>query len=208
MGKSMVEPFWEKSYRDQTVSTFGTLPNRDVAEFWSTFPTHASILEVGCGEGKNALFLSARGFTVSAFDISPTAIHKLATLAARQNVRVTAWVQDLTTYNFDRDFDVIISYGTLHFVPPADWHNFIRQAREHTRPGGLHIVQIFTDRIPASPDIAPFVCGLAAEGELFSLYPDWEVLSTHSSVSTDRHPGVPEHKHASDRIVVRRPVRF
>jgi len=200
----VAKPFWEQSYQDEITSTFGREPNRDVAEFWPLFPQNASILEVGCGEGKNALFLAARGFAVQAFDISPAAIHKLEALAARQNVRVNARVENLTDYLFDQDFDVIISYGTLHFVSKTAWQAFIRKAQEHTRRGGLHIIQIFTDKIPASPDIAPFVRGLAAEGELFSLYPDWEVLRSDSRIFTDRHPGVPQHRHASDNIVARR----
>ena len=51
-------------------------------------------------------------------------------------------------------------------------------------------MQIFTNKVPASPDIAPFVKGLADEGELFELYSDWRILEAKSYVFEDEHPGV------------------
>jgi cyclopropane fatty-acyl-phospholipid synthase-like methyltransferase len=200
----MDQPFWEKTYQDQNVSTFGLLPNQDIAEMWAGFDRHWSILEVGCGEGKNALFLAAKGFDVHAFDISQAGIQKLKSAASKNNIRIDAWVQDLTGYDFDRSFNVILSYGTLHFVAKNEWKLFIKKAQNNTAPGGLNIFQIFTNRIPASPDIAPFVKGLAGEGELFSMYAGWEILSTKTHIFEDQHPGVAKHRHASNKIIARK----
>ncbi len=38
-----------------------------------------------------------------------------------------------------------------------------------TNTGGIHIMQIFTDTVPASKDIAPFAVGLAKDGEIKEL---------------------------------------
>ena len=57
-------------------------------------------------------------------------------------------------------------------------------------------MQIFTNRIPASPDIGPFVQGLAEEGELAHLYDDWQMLELRTYIFDDRHPGVAPHQHA------------
>ena len=65
-------------------------------------------------------------------------------------------------------------------------------------------MQIFTDTVPASEDIAPFAVGLAKEGELKELYSDWEILQFKSHVFEDEHPGVPRHMHASNKIVARK----
>ena len=45
----MEKPFWEQTYRDDTVSTFAKRPTVDIAEYWTLFPTGGSVLDVGCG---------------------------------------------------------------------------------------------------------------------------------------------------------------
>ena len=45
-------------------------------------------------------------------------------------------------------------------------------AKKSTKIGGVHIMQIFTNTMPASPDIASFAIGLAEKGKLFALYDD------------------------------------
>lgn len=65
-------------------------------------------------------------------------------------------------------------------------------------------MQIFTDEVPASADIAPFAVGLAKDEEIKELYEDWEILQFKSYVFEDEHPNVPKHLHASNKIVARR----
>ena len=92
-------------------------------------------------------------------------------------------------------------FGTLHFVSKKDWKNFICRAKENTNIGGIHIMQIFTDVVPASADIAPFAIGLAKDEEIKDLYSDWDILQFKSYVFEDEHPNVPRHLHASNKIV-------
>ena len=99
---------------------------------------------------------------------------------------------------------MVTCFGTLHFVAKNGWKRFINNAKEYTNTGGIHIIQIFTDTVPASEDIAPFAIGLAKDGELKELYDDWEVLQFKSYVFEDEHPNVPKHLHASNKIVARK----
>ncbi|NLW47383.1 MAG: hypothetical protein GXY86_08615 [Firmicutes bacterium] len=99
-----------------------------------------------------------------------------------------------------------MSHGVLHFVDKEKWKEFISKAKYGTNIGGLHIIQIFTNKVPASYDIAPYVKGLAAEGELESMYQDknWEIIQSKAYIFNDEHPGVEKHVHASYRIVARK----
>ncbi len=201
----MDKPFWENTYKDDNVTTFGIKPNRAVEAMWKTFNKEWSIIDVGCGEGKNPIFLADNGFeNVDAFDKSQAGIDKLLKIAKNKNLKINAWVQDLTSYTFHKSYDVIISYGTFHFVEKDKWKKFIFDAKYNTNVEGLNIFQIFTNKVPASYDIAPFVKGLADEGELVSLYKDWDIISSDSHVFEDEHPGVVKHIHASNTIVARR----
>lgn len=92
----MDKPFWEKTYTDDTITTFGTKPNRTIETMWESFNKDWSILDVGFGEGKNPLFLVENGFkNVDAFDLSQAGIEKLLRIAAEKNVKVNAWIQDM-----------------------------------------------------------------------------------------------------------------
>ena len=120
----MSEPFWEDSYKFEDVATFGIEPNPTIKEKWPLFAEGGIVLDVGCGEGKNAIYLTQKGFIVDAFDISESGIDKLKRLAAKSNVIINAWVQDLRGYDFQKEYDVVTTHGTLHFVTKQEWKNF------------------------------------------------------------------------------------
>lgn len=201
------EPFWEDAYRRDDVAGFSVEPNKAVKGFRHLVDKGAPILEAGCGEGQNVLYLAREGYgDIDAFDISAAAIGKVGRRCRAAGVKINAFVADLAAYRFERDYGLVLSLATLCFVEKGAWKGFLRDAKAHTRPGGIHIMHIFTDAVPASPDIAPFALGLAQEGELRGLYGDWEILQSQSYVFEDEHPGVPKHLHAADKVVARRPV--
>jgi tellurite methyltransferase len=200
----MSKPFWEKTYQDDAVSTFSKGPTADVAEFWTIFPAGASILDVGCGEGRNAIFLAENGFDVDAFDISESGVEKAKRIAASRNVRVNFWQQDLIQYNFEKNYDIILSHGVLHLVTKTEWGRFIAEAKIHTNSDGLNIIGIFTNRLPATADNAPFTKGLFDVGELPALYTNWELVHHLEGTFEDEHPGSIHHEHAYERIIARK----
>ena len=203
----MNKPFWEETYQNDNVSTFGVEPNQSIRDYEYLFGKTWDILEIGCGEGKNPLYLASKGFThINAFDLSENGIAKLSRMADKNGLRINAWVQDLRQFQFEMNYDLIISYGTLHFVEKHDWESLLSRAKENTNIGGIHIIQIFTNSVPVSPDIASFTVGLADDRELVNLYDDWEILEFKSYTFEDEHPGVPKHLHSSNRIVARRTI--
>lgn len=203
MRKDLV-PFWEKPYQEYDTIAFSNEPNKTLTEFEHLINTPSKVLEAGCGEGQNAIYLAGQGHLVDAFDLSENAIVKLKRRCELSNVQINAFTADLTTYRFEQFYDMIICFGTLHFVAKDEWKKFINNAKGYTNAGGIHIMQIFTDAVPASEDIAPFAVGLAKDGELKELYADWEILQFKSYVFEDEHPNVPKHLHASNKIVAKR----
>lgn len=203
MSKDLV-PFWEKSYQDYDTIAFSNKPNVTITEFEHLLNDQSKVLDVGCGEGQNAIYLAQKGHHVDAFDLSEYGIAKLKHRCELTNTQVNAFIADLTTYQFKQYYDMITCFGTLHFVDKRAWKRFINNAKEYTNTGGIHIIQIFTDVVPASEDIAPFAIGLAKDKEIKELYTDWEILQFKSYVFEDEHPNVPKHLHASNKIVARR----
>jgi len=200
----MEKPFWEKTYRDDSVSTFKKGATADVAMYWTLFPAGGQVLDVGCGEGRNAIFLAEKGFVIDAFDISQAGVEKAKRIAAARGVKINFIHKDLTQFVFAKTYDVILSHGVLHLCEKADRDLFIEQARLHTVIGGYNAIDIFTNRLPASPDNAPFTKSLFDVGELPARYADWEIVHHIEDVFEDSHPGGIHHQHACERIIARK----
>lgn len=200
-------PFWEDAYRTDNVSAFSAQPNKMLLEYESLLDKNADILEAGCGEGQNVLYLAKQGFrNIDAFDISEAGIAKLKKLCEINGVSTNAFVCDLARYVFEKKYDLIMSFATLCFAEKDKWKQFVANAKDNTNVGGIHIMHIFTDEVPPSADIAPFAVGLAHDGELKELYGDWEILSFQSYVFEDEHPGVPKHLHSVNKIAARKNI--
>lgn len=197
----MEKPFWEKTYSDLSVATFGKKPANDILKISSSLKKGMTVLDIGCGEGRNSIYLAGLGHKVDAFDISEAGINKLKRIAEENRVEVNAWVQDLTTFKFSRTYDLIISHGVFHLVEKHDWQRIIYDMKDNTNHDGLNIVGIFTNKLPATPDNAPFTKALFEEGELKELYADWNIIEFNAYVFEDEHPGGIRHKHAANNII-------
>ncbi len=198
-------PFWEESYRKDDTSAFSAEPNPTLREFEHLVDKNARILEAGCGEGQNVLYLAKQGYRfIDAFDISEAGIAKLKRRCEASGFAINAFSADMADFSFAGNYDLVMSFATLCFVGKDDWRRFILNAKTYTNPGGIHIMHTFTDTVPPSPDIAPFAVGLAYDGEFNELYADWEILLFQSYVFEDEHPGVPKHLHSVNKIVARR----
>lgn len=198
------EPFWEQTYRDKSVSTFHKGPTADVARFYGSFKEQSVILDVGCGEGRNSIFLAGQGHAIDAFDLSEEGIKKAVSIANEKHVCVRFFPQDLGIFEFKQEYDVILSHGVLH-LPEKDIRNrFTVEAQKHTKIGGYHLIGVFTNRLPATPDNEPFTKSLFDVGELLKKYDGWEILFHDEGTFQDTHPGDIHHEHAYENIIARK----
>jgi len=200
----MDKPFWEKTYQDQNVSTFSKEPTMDLKEYVGIIPNQSIILDVGCGEGRNSIFLATKNHIVDAFDLSEAGIEKAKSIAQNMNLKIKFWAQDIKDFNFDKKYDVILSHGMLHLPEKIYRDEFISKAQENTKIGGVHFIAVFTNRLPATPDNAPFTKSLFDVGELPNKYNGWEIIHHLENTFSDEHPGGIKHEHAFERIIARK----
>jgi tellurite methyltransferase len=198
------QPFWESAYGDPAAETFGPA-SEEVVEIAAALPRGAYALDLGCGDGRNALCLAERGLHVDAFDVSAAGIQKVLSRARAADVPVRAWVQQIETFSFEREYDLVVAHGVLHLLERDVWLQVLDAVRRHTRPGGWNIVVVFTDRLPAPPDLAPYMRGLFREGELFDCYRDWLLHRREAYTLNDEHPRGVHHQHPVNKIVAQKP---
>ena len=79
-----------------------------VTEIESLTPGRA--LDIGCGEGSNAVWLAEHGWQVTATDFADAAIEKGKRLATKRGVQVEFVVAEATTFQPDGQYDLITSF--------------------------------------------------------------------------------------------------
>lgn len=110
---------YEKFYQDNPRG-LGE-PTREFVEFFNSFPKRkAKVLDIGCGQGRDALFIARLGHSIVAVDMSPSGISDLQKDADAENLNITTEVADICLYEIQDDFDVIVVDRTLHMLNPKD----------------------------------------------------------------------------------------
>jgi len=162
------------------------------------------LLDIGCGEGRNAVFFARNGYEVHAFDLSPAGVEKTRRLAAAAGVRVHAFEADLNAFRLQEPFDVLFSTGTLHSSHPSIRQELFDNYKAYTIEGGLNVFSVFVHKpfIARAPD-ADANAHPWRSGELFTLYHDWKIEWCTEEIFDCMSSGVP-HQHAMNRLIARK----
>lgn len=120
---------------------FSTDPTPEVLQWikLQEIPLTESILEVGCGEGRDIIYLASQGYQMVGVDISPQAINKCSEIAQKRNLEVDWKVSDALSMSkqVKHRYKWIYSIGTLHmFVNLEDRLCFLKELSEMLIPGG------------------------------------------------------------------------
>ena len=130
------QEFWDERYGSAPALWSGR-PNQRLVEQVAAL-TPGTALDVGCGEGADALWLAARGWQVTAVDISPVALARAAEHAAAAGSQVAShitWEQaDLLAWSPRGQVD-LVSAQFLH-LPPEPAVRVQAQLAAAVRPGG------------------------------------------------------------------------
>ena len=108
-------------------------------------------LDLGCGTGRVALRLSARGCEVWALDSDPRLIAELEERAAARRLRLTALVGDCREFALDRRFDLVIAPMQLvQLLGGAGGRTaLLDRVRTHLAEGGLFAAAVI-EGVPAA----------------------------------------------------------
>lgn len=133
------ETFWEEFYRKQERVWSGNPNAILVREVTGLDPGTA--LDLGCGEGADAIWLAQHGWRVTAVDVSQTALRRAEERAMSVGVaRSIDWQQhDLTSSFPDGTFD-LVSAQFLHSPVDFPRDRILRAAASAVAPGGLLLV--------------------------------------------------------------------
>jgi len=143
------QQFWDDFYVDNTWNERGPVGRHLVAEVELLTPGMA--LDLGCGEGSDAIWLAQRGWQVTAADVSATALDRARAHAERLGLSNSIRFEqhDLAVSLPAGTFD-LVSAQFLHspVAIPSEREDILRRATQAVAPGGSLIV-VSHNRLPS-----------------------------------------------------------
>jgi len=98
--------FWNRRYQD-VERLWSAEPNALLTEFAGELEPGRA-LDLGAGEGRNAIWLAGRGWRVTALDVSSTALERAAKRAAAEGVELDCVEADWREYRPDPSFGLVV----------------------------------------------------------------------------------------------------
>jgi 2-polyprenyl-3-methyl-5-hydroxy-6-metoxy-1,4-benzoquinol methylase len=147
-----------------------------------------AVLDLGCGEGKNAAAFARAGATVDAVDCSAQAIANGK--RAFPNLNINWIVADAVNYlSLSRSYDIVVMYGLLHCLSSQlEISEMIDSAISKTVAGGVHFVVAFNNGphdLSAHPNLQPT---LLAHEFYLDHYSRQRILVAESAIINEVHP--------------------
>lgn len=172
---------WDTLYKTEK-DPFGAEPSLLVKNFLDKLQKNQPVLDLGCGSGRNALYLAKEGFRVTCVDISPEAVSTLLLKAEKMSVKdkIKPVIQDVSEFDDWGKYGLIVCYTTLHFLSDTDARQLINDMKGHTTGMGLNIIADFAGDGPLKRDNGHF---WLANDELKSLYNGWKLLLYEEELS-------------------------
>jgi SAM-dependent methyltransferase len=209
--RELFEPAsWDQRYAAGG-AVFSRNPNRQVVVETEGL-TPGTALDVGCGEGGDAVWLAGQGWQVTGTDFSAVALARCAALAAERGVADrTEWrLADARTWQADGEQWDLVSSQFIH-LPDGGMPDLVRRLAAAVAPGGTLLVvghhprdresglRWSVDDILSEPeDLLPGLDGSGAGAEAWDVRtevrtreergPDGEPLTVRDSVLVARRP--------------------
>jgi len=162
--------FYENNHQQYFDSTVGIDPSVFLEPLAGLLKPKATILDIGCGSGRDLLWFAERGFCPTGFEQSPS----LARLA-RKHSNCPVIEGDFSRFNFsDLQFSALIFVGSLVHISPEALPTILTSTCQALTPGGLLLITLKEGNGTS----------LAADGRVFTLWsrPDIEKVFAASNL--------------------------
>lgn len=166
-------------------------------------------LDIGAGEGTDAIRLAMLGYQVDAVEVSGVGAKKIQMFAEEAGVhrRLRIFSTDVLKFQPDRQYDIVVCNGVLHYV--QDKHSAIGLMQEATRAGGINVISLWSNHTPVPHchnELVP-VYADPEDGVVTSNYKKWskEFIYFERDKTEAAHSDLPEHRHSHIKLIATKP---
>jgi SAM-dependent methyltransferase len=140
------EKFWDPFYsdREKPVPFFKNAPDENLVSYCERkLIQPGKAMDLGCGPGRNTLYLAQRGFDVIGYDISSVAIDWARERAAEKNLNVRFECKSVFQIESHEEFDFVYDSGCMHHLLPHRRVQYLEIVHRSLKPGGLFGITCF-----------------------------------------------------------------
>lgn len=129
---------YDREYRN-CASACGE-PFPEFVEFFRSSEPPLSVLDLGCGQGRDSLVAARRGHLVLGVDIAASGIEQLSKVAIAEDLDLQCATQDIEEFDAGRQYDVVVLDRVLHMIKSDERRlTMLGRAQDWVAPGG-HIL--------------------------------------------------------------------
>lgn len=142
--------WWDHFYSDKNrpVPFFRCIPDENLYEYVrDRIFVPGRVLDVGCGMGRNAIYLAKCGFTVDAIDFSQESIDWAKENARKDNVKVNFICDSIFNFTAAPErYDYIYESGCLHHIWPHRRFQYLGIISRLLKPEGFFGLACFNQK--------------------------------------------------------------
>lgn len=141
--------FWNDFYDDKckNIPFFVNKPDENLVNYFEKemiFP--GRVLELGCGAGRNAIYLAKKGCSVVGVDISDKALEWAKKRTDEENIDVELVCANIFELDFEENsFDFIYDSGCFHHIAPHRRVNYTAMIDKLLKPEGYFALCSFEE---------------------------------------------------------------
>ncbi|MCO6475873.1 MAG: methyltransferase domain-containing protein [Phaeodactylibacter sp.] len=127
---------YDKYYQREEL--FGE-PYPELIAFFSQYPERGKLLDLGCGQGRNAIPLARLGYEVTGIDLSEVGTGQMIKAAGAEGLELTGKVGDIYEFGDFAEYDFLLLDSMFHFTKKDKGREvgFIKRMIESARLGAV-----------------------------------------------------------------------
>jgi tellurite methyltransferase len=207
----------------RTEDYFGTEPEALLENYYHRLDKSGRILDIGVGQGRHALFLARKGFTVDAIDPSKVAIETVSGRTTEEGLSIRTYRCEFDAFAPQIDpYSGILIFGLIQILSWESIQLLLEKVKAWTRARSLVFVRAFSiedssfERTRRSEEWKPSGKNSFADGhghfrtyleagEILKLFDDYQVIYHWEGLGPEhRHGDGPPERHAEVEAVFQR----
>jgi len=204
---------FEEAYRDRS-PLFGHTPTHCVVVLSKMLSPGSRVADIGCGDGRDSLFLLEQGCGVVALDICRSAIVALLRMAKERGVdarleavagNVTDWMPEPSS------LDAVVGITILDHLRIENHQQVFNAINAGLKPGGIVALEMHSDRDPgergdvqATSEFVQAIQAVSADNYLVSKFiAGWRILAYSDRMEWDYDHGA-THQHGFVTLIAQK----